>query len=239
MKLCSARWPARVFGAPTGGTRGVQHRRWESLVAGDPSTSRSGARTFAGSPATWRLLSLRGWGEIHESRRDRQLYEVVEVTGISVRQLRRQERATSSVAAATQPGARQMWQGPISEKPPRIRRRCGRGARVRLATRCTAPHGVANGLSTLGNDPGYQARDWPAEPANHGSDGAAHCEPPTAAIRYQRCLPARRACRAAPTLPAGASGPEPDPPSRPPAVPTRTRPASCRECPPHEATHGP
>jgi len=31
-------------------------------VAGDPSTSRSGARTFAGSPATWRLLSLRGWG---------------------------------------------------------------------------------------------------------------------------------------------------------------------------------
>ena len=25
-------------------------------VAGDPSTSRSGARTFAGSPATWRLL---------------------------------------------------------------------------------------------------------------------------------------------------------------------------------------
>jgi hypothetical protein len=40
------------FGAPTGGTRGVQHRRWESWVAGDPSTSRSGARTFAGSPAT-------------------------------------------------------------------------------------------------------------------------------------------------------------------------------------------
>lgn len=31
-------------------------------MAGDPSTSRSGARTFAGSPATWRLLSLRGWG---------------------------------------------------------------------------------------------------------------------------------------------------------------------------------
>jgi hypothetical protein len=31
-------------------------------VAGNPSTSRSGARTFAGSPATWRLLSLRGWG---------------------------------------------------------------------------------------------------------------------------------------------------------------------------------
>jgi hypothetical protein len=39
------------FGAPTGGTRGVQHRRWESWVAGDPSTSRSGARTFTGSPA--------------------------------------------------------------------------------------------------------------------------------------------------------------------------------------------
>lgn len=45
-------------------------------VAGDPSTSRSGARTFAGSPATWRLLSPRGWGETHEPRRDRQLYGV-------------------------------------------------------------------------------------------------------------------------------------------------------------------
>jgi hypothetical protein len=50
-------------GAPAGGARGVQRRRQESaVVAGDPSTSRSGARTFAGSPATWRLLSLRGWG---------------------------------------------------------------------------------------------------------------------------------------------------------------------------------
>ena len=36
----------------------------------------SGARTFTGSPATWRLLSPRGWGEAHESRRDRQLYGV-------------------------------------------------------------------------------------------------------------------------------------------------------------------
>ncbi len=209
-----------VLGAPTGGTRGVQHRRWESLVAGDPSTSRSGARTFAGSPATWRLLSLRGWGETHESRRDRQLYGV-EVTGFSVRPLRRQKIATSDRAAATQPGARQIWQGPISEQRPRTRFRRGRGARSRPATRCTAPHGVANGLSTPGNDRGYQAHDWPAVPANHGSDGAAHCEPPTAATRYRRCLPARRACRAAPTLPAGASDPEPDPPNRPPAVPTR------------------
>ena len=33
-------------------------------MAGNPSTSRSGARTFAGSPATWRLLSLRGWGGV-------------------------------------------------------------------------------------------------------------------------------------------------------------------------------
>lgn len=213
------------FGAPTGGTRGVQHRRWESLVAGDPSTSRSGARTFAGSPATWRLLSLRGWGEIHESRRDRQLYGV-EVTGISVRRLRRQEIATSGGAAATQPAARQIWQGPMPEKAPWTRFRRGQGARVRPATRCTALHGVANGLSTPGNGPGNPAHDWPAEHANHGSDGVARCVPPTAATRYQRCLPARRACRAAPTLPAGASGPEPDPPNRPPAVPTRTRPAS-------------
>ncbi len=194
-------------------------------MAGDPSTSRSGARTFAGSPATWRLLSLRGWGEIHESRRDRQLYGV-EVTGISVRRLRRQEIATSGGAAATQPAARQVWQGPISEKPPQTRFRRGQGARSRPATRCTTRHGVANGLSTPGNDPGNPAHDWPAEHANHGSDGVARCVPPTAATRYQRCLPARRACRAAPILPAGASDPEPDPPNRPPAVPTRTRPAS-------------
>jgi hypothetical protein len=175
----------------------------------------------------WRLLSPRGWGETHESRRDRQLYGVVEITGISVRRLRQQEIATSGVAVATRPGApricaRQIWQGPISEKRPRTHFRRGRGARARPATRCTALHGVAIGLSTPGNDPGYQAHDWPTEPANHGSDGAVHCEPPTVAIRYQRCLPARRACRAAPTLPAGASGPEPDPPNRPPAVPTRT-----------------
>jgi hypothetical protein len=63
-------------GAPTGGTRGVQHRQWENGVAGDPSTSRSGARTFAGSPATWRLLSPRGWGGSHEPWRGRQLYGV-------------------------------------------------------------------------------------------------------------------------------------------------------------------
>jgi hypothetical protein len=194
-------------------------------VAGDPANVRAPDRDVEGSPATWRLLSLRGWGEIHESRRDRQLYGV-EVTGISVRRLRRQEIATSDGAGATQPAARQIWQGPISEKPSRTRFRSGRGARVQPATRCTALHGGANGLSTPGNDPGYQAHGWPIKPANHGSAVAAHCEPPTAATRYQRCLPARRACRAAPTLPAGASGPEPDPPNRPPAVPTRTRPAS-------------
>ena len=238
MKLCSARWPEFLALPPAarGACSTAGGRAWWPVILrhlGRGHGRSPDHRPHGGCSA------FVGGGEIHESRRDRQLYEVVEVTGISVRQLRRQERATSGVAAATQLGARQMWQGPISEKPSRIRRRCGRGARVRLATRCTALHGVANGLSTLGNDPGYQARDWPAEPANHGSDGAAHCEPPTAAIRYQRCLPARRACRAAPTLPAGASGPEPDPPSRPPAVPTRTRPASCRECPPHEATHGP
>jgi len=52
-------------------------------VAGDPSTSRSGARTFAGSPATWRLLSLRGLGgSPTKSRRARQLYGV-EITVLS------------------------------------------------------------------------------------------------------------------------------------------------------------
>ena len=43
-------------------------------MAGDPGTSRSGARTVAGSPATWRMLNRRGWGEAHDVRRDRQLY---------------------------------------------------------------------------------------------------------------------------------------------------------------------
>ncbi len=55
---------------PRVGARGVQHRPGgDGDVAGDPSTSRSGARTFAGSPATWRLLSSRGWGEAHDIRR--------------------------------------------------------------------------------------------------------------------------------------------------------------------------
>jgi hypothetical protein len=81
----STRWGTRETrlmelsgaGAPTGGVRGVQHRRWESGgVAGDPSTSRSGARTFAGSPATWRPLSLRGWGGVPRKGQDRRLYGV-------------------------------------------------------------------------------------------------------------------------------------------------------------------
>jgi hypothetical protein len=45
-------------------------------VAGDPSTSRSGARTFAGSPATWRLLKPSWVGGGPQKRRNRQLYEV-------------------------------------------------------------------------------------------------------------------------------------------------------------------
>ena len=61
------RCPARVVVLPPA-ARGACSAAGgrECGVAGDPSTSRSGARTFAGSPATWRLLSLRGRGESHE-----------------------------------------------------------------------------------------------------------------------------------------------------------------------------
>jgi hypothetical protein len=216
VKLCSVRWAAQVVALPPAARGAAAPPVGELGVAGDPSTSRSGARTFAGSPATWRLLSLRGWGETHESRRDRQLYGV-EVTGISARRPSPREVATLGDASATRHGARQIGKRPIPKKRIRIRPRCGQGAHGRLATRCTT-RGVANGLSTPDNDPGDPARGWPAEHANHGSDEAAHCVPPTATTRYRRCLPARRACRAAPRLPAEASGPEPGPPSRPPAV---------------------
>ncbi len=71
-------------GTPLGGERGGS-RLWncgkEGGVAGDPSTSRSGARTFAGSPATWRLLKSSWVGGGPRKTMNRQLYGVEVASG--------------------------------------------------------------------------------------------------------------------------------------------------------------
>jgi hypothetical protein len=168
-------------------------------VAGDPSTSRSGARTFAGSPATWRLFKP-SWVGGCPRKRNRQLYGIV---GSSVTRatplLRKREMAPATLGA---------W----------ARQR--RGARGRPATRCTATHEDATGSNIPGNGLADPARGRPAEHATRRSNVAARYVPLTAVTHYRRCSPAHRACRGGPTPPAGGSGPKPGPPRH---LPGRTR----------------
>jgi hypothetical protein len=180
-------------------------------VAGDPSTSRSGARTFAGSPATWRLLSLRGWGETRELGRDRQLYGV-DNSAVSARHRPQQglwaAAETSESASAPRPDGALLRQNHLRWRWAQRGRGC-----ARRATHCREQHGAASGLSTLGSDLGNRGCGHQAEHASRWSSGAAQCAPPTTETYYRHCSPASQASQAVPTRPAAAADPAPGSPA--------------------------
>ena len=105
--------------------------------------------------------------------------------------------------------------------------RRGRCVRVRRATHCTRLSEIASSSSTPGSGPEGLAHEMRAKHAIHGSTGAAHCAKLIAARDCRRWLPARPACRAAPTPPAGASdqasGPPRDSTFPPPGPASRER----------------
>jgi hypothetical protein len=159
-----------------------------------------------------------GGGETHESRQDRQLYGIEVTTDVNPWRLLRQGTATPGDAGKQrfqkpEPWKPELWKAQLRKSPsPR-----SRSAPARLATRCTAPPEVATGLSTLDSDHGDPVHEQQAGHASHGPNGAAHCGRPKVGSHYRRCLPTHRACRAAPTLLAGASDPESGPPRRLPS----------------------
>jgi hypothetical protein len=160
-------------------------------VAGDPSTSRSGARTFrritghmAATQPSWVRGSPTTFGETAS-------FMELRSTISPLRPLRQTGDPSQAALGA--------------------RSRRSRGSRAQSAIRCTAPDEEANGSSTPDSGPENPVRGSQAKPATQRSGGAAHRAPPTAATDCQRHGPVRRVGRAGPTLPAGEFDPEPGP----------------------------
>lgn len=98
------------------------------------------------------------------------------------------------------------------------------GSRARLARSCRGRYGAATGASTADSDRGSPVRVRRAAPASRRSAGEVRFVRRRAGTPRPPCWPARRACPAAPTPPAGGSGPEFGPPQLPSFRSCRLRP---------------